>query len=97
MLLKLNNKTWCYKTIVLMLSVVFNYCAIANDNFDKAWQVHGFVAQGMINVNGSNFVNDEEDLSLKLTEIGINTSYQYSTNLRFTGQAVYLKGGNRYS
>ena len=98
MLLKLNNKTQCYKTILLlMLSFAFNYCVVANDEFDKTWQVHGFVAQGMINVNGSNFVNDEQNLSLKLTEVGINTSYQHSTNLRFTAQVVYLNGGNRYS
>lgn len=59
-------------------------------------QVHGFVAQGLIDVNGSDFVNDDGALSPKLTEFGLNGSYQLSANLRLAGQIVYLNGGNRY-
>ncbi|MFT5758303.1 MAG: hypothetical protein ACI9LM_003042 [Alteromonadaceae bacterium] len=98
MLLKLNNKAKRYNTIFfIILSLLLNRSAVADETFDNAWRVHGFVAQGMINVNGSDFVNDDQDLSFKLTEVGVNSSYQYSTNLRFTAQAVYLEGGNRYS
>ena len=64
---------------------------------EKNFQLHGFAAQGMIDVNGSNFVNDDGSLSPKLTEVGINGSYQLNDKLRLTGQVVYLNGGNRYT
>ncbi|MDO6445140.1 hypothetical protein Q4493_05060 [Colwellia sp. 1_MG-2023] len=63
---------------------------------NEAWQVHGFVAQGLIDVDGSSFVNNDGALSAELTEIGINGSYQLNDYVRITGQAVYLDGGNRY-
>lgn len=59
-------------------------------------KVNGFVAQGIIQAKDSNFVNDEGDISTKLTEIGINSSYRINSNFRVAGQAVYLNGGNRY-
>ncbi len=57
---------------------------------------HGFVAQGIIQSNDSNFVNHDGDPSVRLTEIGINASYRLNQSLRLAGQAVYLNGGNRY-
>lgn len=60
-------------------------------------QWHGFISQGLIDVNGSDFVNNKGSISSKLTEMGINTSVQLLSNLRFATQAVYLDGGNRYS
>jgi len=60
-------------------------------------QVHGFIAQGIIDVNGSDFVSDEQGISLELTEIGLNASYQLTSDIRLAGQAVYLDGGNRYN
>ncbi|WP_286234496.1 hypothetical protein [Thalassotalea sediminis] len=64
---------------------------------DNGVQLHGFIAQGLIDVDGSNYVNDDEKISTELTELGINASYQFSDRLRFSGQAVYLNGGNRYA
>ncbi|WP_448565499.1 hypothetical protein [Thalassotalea ganghwensis] len=61
------------------------------------FKYHGFVSQGLIAVDGSNFVDDDDGVSPKLTELGINGSYQLTDNLRATGQAVYLNGGNRYN
>jgi hypothetical protein len=61
------------------------------------FKLHGFVSQGLIDVDGSNFVNDDGALSAELTELGLNGSYQLSSTLRLTGQAVYLDGGNRYA
>ncbi|WP_448214189.1 hypothetical protein [Colwellia sp. MEBiC06753] len=58
-------------------------------------QVHGFIAQGMIKANGSDFVNDDGDLSFELTEVGVNASYQINNSVRFAGQGVYLNAGNR--
>lgn len=57
---------------------------------------HGFIAQGLIKAGNNNFQNDEADVSTKLTELGLNVSYQFSPNLRVAGQVVYLNGGNRY-
>ena len=60
------------------------------------FQFHGFAAQGLIDVNGNNFVNNDGALSPKLTELGINGSYQLSSDFRLAAQVVYLNGGNRY-
>lgn len=57
---------------------------------------NGFVAQGLIQAMGSNFVEDDGEISVKLTEIGLNTSYRINSDFRVAGQAVYLNGGNRY-
>lgn len=59
-------------------------------------KLHGFVALGVIDVNGSDFVNDDGSLSTELTEIGFNASWQLNSQFRFAGQVVYLDGGNRY-
>jgi len=72
--------------------VTYNASATESD-----FQLHGFAAQGLIDVDGSNFVNDDGSLSPKLTELGINASYQLNNKLRLTGQVVYLNGGNRYA
>lgn len=81
----------------LFLLVFSSMLVSSSVNANTQWQVHGFIAQGAIDVNGSDFVNDDGDLSFELTEIGINSSYQYSSDIRFTAQAVYLNGGNRYN
>ena len=57
---------------------------------------NGFVSQGLIQAQDSNFVNSDGDLSFELTEIGLNASYRLNQNLRLAGQVVYLNGGNRY-
>lgn len=59
-------------------------------------KVHGFVAQGVIQAQDSNFVEEDGSISLKLTEMGINASYKINNQLRLAGQGVYLNGGNRY-
>ena len=59
-------------------------------------KVNGFVAQGVIQASDSNFVTDDGKVSVKLTELGINSSYRINSNFRVAGQAVYLEGGNRY-
>ncbi len=64
---------------------------------EQNFQLHGFISQGLIDVDGSNFVNDNESLSAELTELGLNGSYQLNSTLRLTGQIVYLDGGNRYA
>ncbi len=61
------------------------------------FQLHGFISQGIIDVDGSDFVNDSGDLSTELTELGINASYQLTSKFRLAAQIVYLDGGNRYA
>jgi len=87
-----------YRHAFICLSALLTFSVHASD--DKSanpLKIHGFVAQGVIDVDGSNFVNDDGELSTKLTEIGLNTSYQLSDDFRFAAQAVYLNGGNRYN
>jgi hypothetical protein len=93
--LKLMNKV-NYKLICLSALLTFNVIA-QDDHSAEPLKIHGFIAQGVIDVDGSDFVNNDGELSLKLTEIGLNTSYQLSDDFRFAAQAVYLNGGNRYN
>lgn len=82
-----------------LLSLIFILClvCISRPSLSESLKVHGFVSQGITQATDSNFVDDEEDVSLKLTEIGINASYRINSSLRLAGQGVYLNGGNRYS
>ncbi len=89
-----SNKITVILIIFLLLAVVPT--SKAETLFGKNWQWHGFAAQGVIDVKGSNFVTDGKEVSTKLSEFGVNTSVQLASNLRFAAQAVYLNGGNRY-
>jgi hypothetical protein len=84
------------KNLFLLTAIFYLYSPniIASE---QNFQVHGFLSQGLIDVNGSNFVNDDGALSAELTELGLNGSYQLNSKLRLTGQVVYLDGGNRYA
>lgn len=86
-------KKWLLMVVTTTLCF-FTFSVAATEQF---FQFHGFAAQGMIDVDGSDFVNDDGSLSPKLTELGINGSYQLGPNLRLAGQVVYLNGGNRYA
>lgn len=90
--LKFRIRQWL-RTLVCML---FTSAAYGYELNNESWQVHGFLAQGIIDVNGTNFVSDEDELSTDLTELGVNASYRVNDIIRLTGQAVYLNGGNRY-
>jgi len=83
-----------YTSALCSICLAFNVSASTVKN--ESLQVHGFVAQGIINADKSNFINTDESLSLELTEVGINASYQLNNDFRLAGQAVYLNGGNRY-
>ncbi len=85
-------------TLVVVLSVNSLH-ATENESFTSTqqFQLHGFLSQGVIDVNGSDFVNDDGELSTELTELGLNASYQFNDKFRFAAQLVYLDGGNRYA
>ena len=87
-LLSYSVSTLCSFFIVFTLN--------AAETKSKSLQVHGFVAQGVIEANDSNYINTDESISFELTEVGLNASYQLSDDFRVAGQAVYLNGGNRY-
>ena len=103
-MLLMSQNSWVSKLNRKLTTTLFVYCFFTTSishAYDtggtKDLQVHGFVAQGIIDVNGSDFVSDDQGLSLELTEIGINASYQLTSDIRVAGQAVYLDGGNRYN
>lgn len=79
-----------------LLIVVFYLFSVAAIASEQNFQLHGFISQGLVDVDGSNFVNDDGALSAELTELGLNGSYQLNSTLRLAGQVVYLDGGNRY-
>ncbi len=80
----------------LCIACSLNAAESSNEENSEALQVHGFIAQGVVNAHNSNYINADESLSLELTEVGINASYQLNEDFRLAGQAVYLNGGNRY-
>ena len=80
-----------FTLIATLMIFIVSVCASAQNV-----QVHGFIAQGLVDVNDSDFIDDDGSLSPKLTEAGLNAAYQISSNVRLTGQVVYLNGGNRY-
>ncbi len=98
MLLKLKTKaaSMLIKKLLILATVFYFFSTNAMAS-EEDFQLHGFISQGLIDVNGSNFVNDDGDLSAELTELGLNGSYQLSSTLRLAGQVVYLDGGNRYA
>ncbi|MFQ3276411.1 MAG: hypothetical protein ACI9VO_000421 [Colwellia sp.] len=101
------NVLYCFITfmsrtvgLAVILTAYYAGAIKAEDNKtysnSQDFQFHGFISQGIIDVNGSDFVNDDGELSTELTEIGLNASYQLSDDFRLAGQVVYLDGGNRY-
>ena len=99
MLFKLKTKmvNVAMEKLFFVLFTVLYLLVVKVEAAEQNFQYHGFIAQGLVGVNGSDFVNDDGALSPKLTEVGINASYQLSSNLRLAGQVVYLNGGNRYA
>ena len=84
--------------IALIGGVAFcNASVFAQTPHNSSFKVHGFISQGLMAVDGSTFVNDDNSMSPRLTEVGLNASYQLSDNIRLAGQAAYLNGGNRYN
>ncbi|MDZ7901158.1 MAG: hypothetical protein U5L01_00810 [Rheinheimera sp.] len=55
------------------------------------WTWHGFVSQGVIQARESNFVNNDGEVSSR-----INSVYQIDSDLKLSGQLMYLNGGNRF-
>jgi hypothetical protein len=60
------------------------------------WHWHGFITQGIIQAEDSNFVNNDGKVTTELTEIGLNSVWQLDPSIRFAGQLMYLDGGNRF-
>lgn len=96
------NRAWlrskAYAASRAFVSLIFINCvvmlALKAHAADVQWQ--GFIAQGVIQADKSNFINKSGDPSLQLTEIGVNTLIQLNPTWRLAGQVVYLDGGNRY-
>ena len=51
---------------------------------------NGFIAQGVQQADGSNFVNQDGDVSLALTEIGINGRWNFDEHVSVNGQAYFI-------
>lgn len=96
MSLKLNKSPISISGLTLIL-LLLSGSVFAESTVNHDFHINGFIAQGIIDVDGSDFVNDDGDLSAELTEIGLNASYKLSDKFRLTGQMVYLDGGNRYN
>ena len=84
-------------SVIYLISTVFALTLTSEASAESGLiSTHGFIAQGVIKADGSNFVDDRGDESLALTEMGFNAAYRLSSKVRVAGQMVYLNGGNRY-
>ena len=79
------------KPLLLCMLALLSESALAED-----WTWHGFVSQGVIQARESNFVNNDGEVSARLSEVGLNSVYQIDSNLKLSGQLMYLNGGNRF-
>lgn len=86
----MNNALLKGKVLAVLL-IILTHGACASE-----FSINGFVAQGVVKNQHTNFVSDKDDFVFDLTEIGLNTSYQVTKDLRVSGQVVYLNGGNRF-
>lgn len=80
--------------VLLALTAVTAKAAMANSS---GFQYHGFISQGVMQAADSSFVNQDGEISFKLTEIGLNGSLMINDSLRVAGQVIYLNGDERYA
>lgn len=100
MLLNFNRSHSMLVLRITMFFIVSIFCinfVYAQNLSNNDLKVHGFISQGVIDVSGSDYVNDDQELSAELTEVGLNASYKINSSLRLAGQVVYIEGGNRYN
>lgn len=88
--------TLSFYALSVFCGLCLTFSLYASEINNEKLQIHGFIAQGIVDTDGSNYINASENISLELTEVGLNASYQLDDNFRVAGQAVYLNGGNRY-
>ncbi|MDM7859269.1 TonB-dependent receptor [Alteromonas sp. ASW11-36] len=81
---------WLYHGMVVF--ILFH----AASSFADELQWNGFIAQGVQRAEGSNFINDDGDLSFALTEVGINGRIGITDHISANGQVVYLNAGDRF-
>jgi len=89
---KFNPKIGAGLTFLCML--IGSNQAVAFNLLDGRMQVHGFVAQSMINTSGNNFLGETNDnISFDFREIALNASYRALPDLQFSGQIMSHRAG----
>lgn len=84
------------KKCVILLCALTTSLSLNIQAKEHGLSFHGFVAQGLAQAKKSNYINDDGDVSTKLTDVGLNASYVINDRMRVSGQVVYTEGGNRY-
>lgn len=72
-------KKICGITFLILMSLIFTGMASAMDN---PVNIHGFIAQGYLKTSDNNFIQDSEDGSFQLNEMGINFTSEPVDKLR---------------
>ncbi len=76
------------------LALLMPSVAFAIDMQEGRLQIHGFIAQGMVNTSGNNFLGESKDsISYDFREIGVNASYRALPQLLFSGQIMSHRAG----
>lgn len=89
---KFNNKTCICLT--LLWSLCASNVAWAIDLLEGRLQIHGFIAQGLVNTSDNNFLGETDDsISYDFREIGLNASYRALPQLLFSGQLMSHTAG----
>lgn len=60
----------------------------------QEWQFNGFISQGAVAVDGSEFFTSGDDYSLALSEATLMASWRPTESLRFAGAISYRQRGN---
>ncbi|QYJ75954.1 hypothetical protein [Shewanella sp. FJAT-52076] len=76
-------------TDCLLLSLLYSGVTYADE-----WQFNGYLSQGLVGVNGSDFFTDGDDVSVALSEASLMSSWRPTENIRLAGALVYRQRGN---
>jgi len=71
---------------------------LASDDsmWEKTFQYHGFITQGLIKTDENRFFGHSDTGSAALTEIGINASSRTSNNILLSAQVLARRAGEMY-
>jgi len=86
---KLKLTDWALLTVIGLMSPL-----LAGADTEQSIRWHGFLSQGLIATDDNNFLGDSESISTALTEVGIGASWNATSRIHFSAQALYLKAGD---
>ena len=69
---------------------------VSADIFDDL-EIHGFATQGFVKTSANSFFGDSEKGSFEFRELGVNSTFEPTPNIRVSGQILSRRAGEMYS